>query len=290
MNPELLSHFHRYLRRRNVSGYTVRNYVQAVTEFSQCVNQPLQTVTFVEVGRYVERLQERRLAAKTINGKLSAVRQFYAYLQQDHLPGLVNPVRRRDFLREPRPLPRAASAEDLAQLFSQIHSVRDRALCLVLLRSGLRVAEVVGVELPDIDLSRQTLRVRDAKNRRERLVYLSPDTVRTVEEYLAHRGRPTEGKVFVGEKGQTKGRSLSVRGVQKRLEGYARRAGVAISCHVLRHSLATHLLNQGVRLVVIQELLGHAHVTSTQRYARLANRQVREEYFKGMERILGKGV
>jgi len=154
----------------------------------------------------------------------------------------------------------------------------------------LRVAEVVGVELPDVDLSRQTLRVRDAKNRRERLVYLSPDTVRTVEEYLAHRGWPQDGKVFVGEKGQTKGRSLSVRGVQKRLEGYARRAGVAISCHVLRHSLATHLLNQGVRLVVIQELLGHAHVTSTQRYARLANRRVREEYFQGMEKILGKRV
>ena len=132
MNPELLSHFHRSLRRRNVSRYTVRNYVQAGIEFSQYVSESLQTVTFVEVGRYVERLQARGLAAKTINSKLSAVRQFYAYLQHDHLPGLVNPVRPRDFLREPRPLPRAASEADLARLFSQIHSLRDRALCLVL--------------------------------------------------------------------------------------------------------------------------------------------------------------
>jgi len=236
----------------------------------------------------VERLQARGLAAKTINSKLSAVRQFYAYLQQDHLPGLVNPVRKWDFLREPRPLPRAASEEDPAKLFSQIHSVRDRALGLVLLRRGLRVAEVVGLQVPDGDLRRQTLGVREAKNRRERLGYLSPDTVRTVEEYLGQRGWPKEGKVFVGEKGHRTGRSLSIRGVQKRLAGYARPAGGRISCPVLRHSLATHRLNQGVRLVAVQELLGHAHVTSTQRYARLANRRVREEYFQGMEKILGK--
>lgn len=199
-------------------------------------------------------------------------------------------MRQRDFLREPRPLPRAASEADLAKLFSQIHSGRDRALCLVLLRRGLRVAEVVGLELPDVALSRQTLRVRAAKHRRERLVSLSPDTVRTLAEYLAQRGWPTEGRVFVGEKGQTKGQRLSMRGVQQRRAGYARRAGVPLSCPGLRHSVATHLLNQGVRLVVIQEVLGHAHVTSTQRYARLAHRRVREEYFQGMDRILGKVV
>jgi len=84
--------------------------------------------------------------------------------------------------------------------------------------------------------------------------------------------------------------SLSIRGVQKRIEGYARCAGVRVSCHMLRHSLATQLLNQGVRLVVVQELLGHATVTSTQRYARLANRRVREEYFAGMQKILGATV
>lgn len=287
MSQELLNSFHRYLVRRNVSSYTVRNYLHAVIDFLQGVNQVNQAVTFVEVAKYVERLQAEELAAKTINCRLSAVRQFYDYLQHDHLPGLVNPVRKRDFLREPRPLPRAAREEELARLFSQIRSVRDRALFLVLLRSGLRVAEVVGLEVPDVDLRRQTLWVREAKNRRERLVYLSPDTVRRLEEYFEQRGWPKEGKVFVGEKGPRTGRSLSIRGVQKRIEGYARRAGVPISCHVLRHSLATHLLNQGVRLVVVQELLGHARVTSTQRYARLANRQVREEYFKGMEKILG---
>jgi site-specific recombinase XerD len=288
MRNEWLNSFHRYLVRRNVSSYTVRNYLHAVVDFLQSVSQAPQDVTFVDVAKYVERLQAGELAAKTINCRLSAVRQFYDYLHYDHLPGLLNPVRKRDFLREPRPLPRTAREEELVCLFGQIRSVRDRAIFLVLLRSGLRVAEVVGLELKDVDLRRQTLQVREAKNRRERLVYLSPDTVRVLEEYFEQRGWPKEGKVFVGEKGPRQGQSLSIRGVQKRIEGYARRVGVPISCHVLRHSLAMHLLNQGVRLVVVQELLGHARVTSTQRYARLANRQVREEYFKGMEKVLRK--
>lgn len=261
-----------------------------MAEFSQEVDEAPHTVTFADVAHFVEHLQAKGLAAKTINCKLSAVRQFYEYLRHDQMPEVVNPVRKRDFLREPRPLPRAASEEELGKFFAQIRSVRDRAMFLVLLRSGLRVSEVISLELRDVDLRRQTVRVREGKNRRERLVYLSPDTVRAVGEYLEQRGWPREGKLFVSEKGQTKRRSLSIRGVQKRLEGYARRAGVRISCHGLRHSLATHLLNQGVRLVVVQELLGHAHVTSTQRYARLANRRVREEYFEGMRKILGTTV
>jgi integrase/recombinase XerD len=202
----------------------------------------------------------------------------------------VNPVRQRDFLKEPRPLPRAASEADLVNILAHIRSVRDRALFLVLLRSGLRVSEVVGLEVRDVDIQRHTLRVQDGKHRRERIVYLSPDSVRAVAVYLEQRGWPRGGQLFVSEKGQTYGRSLSVRGVQKRIEGYARHAGVQISCHTLRHSLATQLLNQGVRLVVVQELLGHAGVTSTQRYARLANRRVREEYFAGMQKILGAPV
>jgi site-specific recombinase XerD len=287
MDQPLLLSFHRYLRRRNFSGYTVRNYLHAVAQFHHVVGHPPLAVTSAEVAHFVEHSQAKGLAAKTINCTLSAVRQFYEYLRHDHLPGLVNPVRRRDFLKEPRPLPRAASEGHLINLWAEIHSARDRGLFLLFLRSGVRVSEVVGLDVRDVDLRQQTLRVREGKHRRERLVYLSPDTVRVLAEYLEERGWPLAGKLFVSDKGRTRGQSLSIRGVQKRIDGYARRAGVRVSCHMLRHSLATQLLNQGVRLVVVQELLGHSSVTSTQRYARLANRRVREEYFAGMRKILG---
>jgi len=290
MSQPLLTCFRRYLGRRNFSGYTVRHDLHAVAQVHQVVDQALPAVTAADVARVVEHLQAQGVAAKTIHGKLSAVRQFYEYLRHDHMPGLVNPVRQRDFLKEPRPLPRAASDGELINIWAQIRSARDRALFLVLLRSGIRVSEVVGLEIMDVDLWRHTLRVREGKNRRERLVYLSPDTAGVLAEYLEQRGWPRAGKLFVSDKGRTQGQSLSIRGVQKRIEGYARCAGVRVSCHRLRHSLATQLLNQGVRLVVVQELLGHATVTSTQRYARLANRRVREEYFAGMQKILGVTV
>jgi site-specific recombinase XerD len=287
MSQPLLTSFRRYLQRRNFSGYTVRNYVRAIAEFRQAVDHALPAVTWAEVARFVERLQAEGLAAKTINCKLSAVRQFYEYVRNDHLPDLKNPVRKRDFLKEPKPLPRAASAEQLVSIWTQIRSVRDRALFLVLWRSGVRVSEAIGLELGDVDLRRYTVRIREGKNRRERVIYLSPDTMQALEAYLEQRGWPRAGQLLVSEKGPTQGCSLSIRGVQKRIERYARHAGVQISCHTLRHSLATQRLNQGVRLVVVQELLGHTTVMSTQRYARLANRRVREEYFEGMRKIVG---
>ena len=286
MKPTKPNYFRRYLLRRNFSRYTVRNYMRALSDFRQSIHCRLSTVTYVEVAQYVEHLQAQGLAAKTINCRLSAVRQFYDFLKQDYLPHLVNPIRERSFLKEPHPLPCPASEEELSEFFAQIHSVRDRALCLILLRSGLRVAEVVSLEVQDVDLRRQTLLVREGKGRRGRLVYLSNDTITALQECLRSRSWRRESKLFVSEKGQNKGRSLSIRGVQKRIQTYARRAGVTLSGHRLRHSFATQLLNQGVRLVALQELLGHAQIATTQRYARLANRRVREEYFAGMNKIL----
>jgi site-specific recombinase XerD len=116
MSQQLLTSFRRDLGRRNFSGYTVRNYLHAVAQFHQVVDQALLAVTYADVARVVEHLQAQGVAAQTMNGKLSAVRQFYAYLLHDHTPGLVNPVRRRDLLKEPRPLPRAASEGDLINL------------------------------------------------------------------------------------------------------------------------------------------------------------------------------
>ena len=287
MNRLWLSRFRRYLQRRNFSRYTVRNYLHALAMFLRAVGKKRpEAVTEQDVARYIELLQAQRLVAKTINGRLSAIRQFYEFIKRDYNSESINPVRSWDFLKEPRPLPGAANEEDLIRFFSQIRSLRDRALCFVLLRSGLRVSEAVGLEVRDVDLRRQALKVRLGKNQRERQVYLSNDTVSVLWKYLAQRGWPEQGRLFVSEKGTTLHQSLSVRGVQKRMETYARRAGVQINCHMLRHTMATQLLNQGVRLVVIQELLGHSKVETTQRYARLVNRRVREEYFAGMNKIV----
>jgi site-specific recombinase XerD len=290
MSPPRLTSVRRSLGRRNVSGDPGRHSLHAVAPCHQVVDQALPAVTAADVARFLAHVQAQGVAAQTMHGNRSAVRQFSAYVRHDHMPGLVNPVRQRDCLKDPRPVPRAASEGARLNIWAPRRSGRDRARFLVLWRRGIRVSEVVGLESMDVELGRHTLRVREGKNRRERLVDLSPDTAGVLAESLEQRGWPRAGKLFVSDKGRAQGQSLSIRGVQKRLAGYARCAGVRVSGHRLRHRVATQLLHHGVRLVVVHELLGHATVTRTQRDARLANRRVREAYFAGMQKIFGATV
>jgi site-specific recombinase XerD len=149
------------------------------------------------------------------------------------------------------------------------------------------VEEIVNLELRDLDLSRQRLIVRDGKGGKDRRVYLSQDAVFALEAYLRQRANAPCPHLFLVQKGAYEGRGISVRGVQKRLEHYAHLTGVQVSAHRLRHTFATNLLEGGADIVTVQELLGHVSVTTTQRYTRVSNQKVRDDYFKGMEKVLG---
>jgi site-specific recombinase XerD len=152
------------------------------------------------------------------------------------------------------------------------------------------VQEVAQLEWQDIDWMRQQLVVREGPGRKGRMVYLSDDTVCALQEYIRAWGVKPEGhgKVFVGSKGKDRRQGMGVRAMQRRMERYARESGVKVSCHCLRHTMATQLLNYGAALVTVQELLGHSQVVSTQRYARVSNNRVRQDYFEGIRRILSK--
>jgi hypothetical protein len=117
------------------------------------------------------------------------------------------------------------------------------------------------------------------------MVYLSDDACAALLAYLEKRTSKAK-ELFLVEKGPQKGKPISVRGIQKRIEYYAEKSGLEVSCHCLRHTLATQLLNADAQLSSIQGLLGHAHVTTTQRYCRVANLKVRRDYFKAMEVVM----
>jgi hypothetical protein len=117
------------------------------------------------------------------------------------------------------------------------------------------------------------------------MVYLSDDACVALAAYLAKRSSKAK-QLFLVEKGPMKGKPISVRGIQKRMESYARRSGLNVSCHCLRHTLATQLLNADADLSSIRDLLGHTHITTTQRYCRVANLKVRRDYQRAMEVVL----
>ena len=157
---------------------------------------------------------------------------------------------------------------------------------MLMLRSGLRVSEVANITLGDIDLRGQRLLIRDAKWAKDRLVYISDDATKALIDYLKIRPPSKTDKAFLNQKGPFGGQPLSIRGIQKRMEYYTKKMGLRISCHHLRHTMATQMLNADAELVTIQDLLGHSWITTTQRYCRVSNRKVQRDYYKAMEVVL----
>jgi site-specific recombinase XerD len=278
--------YRRFIKRKNYSAYTVKNYMSTLRQFILWINIPVESVSNKKLLRYIDHLQRRRLAPKTINSHLDSIRGFYNYLIDEEQVQMVNPVKRGYALRLSRPLPRYLRDEDVVQFFSVIKNRRDRAIFILMLRCGLRVEEVAKLTLAAIDFVRSQLFVFEGKGGKGRVVYLSRDAKSMLEEYLRNRPSSRTQKVFLVEMKPHRGKPISVRGIQKRMEYYARKAGIKASCHQLRHTMATQLLNADADLVSIQDLLGHARIKTTQRYARVSNVKVQRDYHKAIEKVI----
>ena len=153
-------------------------------------------------------------------------------------------------------------------------------------RLRARMEEVANLSLTAIDWRRSKLYVFNGKGQKDRVVYISHDTYEALVDYVKQRLSLRVKKVFLVQKGTHKGKPLSVRGIQKRMEYYAKKTGLPVSCHQLRHTMATQLLNADADLVSIQDLLGHSRIKTTQRYCRVSNLKVQRDYFKAIEEVI----
>jgi len=188
-------------------------------------------------------------------------------------------------LRLPKPLPRFLKEEEIRRLLAVISKRRDRAVFLLMLRCGLRVEEVAELTVDALDLIRNRIEVHRGKGGKGRVVYISKDACEALRSYLETRPPGAFKKLFLVEKGTYKNKPISVRGIQKRMEYYGRKAGVPVHCHQLRHTMATQLLNADADLATIQDLLGHSSVTTTQRYCKVSNLKVQRDYFNAMAKV-----
>jgi site-specific recombinase XerD len=280
--------YRRFLKRRNYSPCTVKNYLNSLKHFVLWVNVPIERVSQHTVSEYIDYLLKKRLKAKTINLHLARIRVFYDYLYHEEEIKVVNPVKKGTNLRLSKPLPKHLKDEEVKALFNVIKKYRDRAMFKVMLRCGLRVEEVSDLALTDIDLKRKKIHVRNGKGNKDRVVYISQDTHIALMEYLRRRPKSRAKKIFLVEKGTCIGKPISVRGIQKRIEYYARKARLKVSCHHLRHTMATQLLNADAEIETIQDLLGHNRITTTERYMTVSNLKVKRDYYRAMEKVLKK--
>lgn len=280
--------YRRFLKRRNCSTNTVKNYMHTLRQFILWVDIPIEHVRGKKILGYIDHLRARRLQPKTINCHLDSIRGFYNYLIDEEDLRIDNPVKRNYNLRLPRPLPRYLRDEEVPRLFTHIKNNRDRAIFMLMLRCGLRLEEVANLTLRAINLRRAQLFIYDGKGGKDRVVYLSSDAFEALSRYLKKRPSSRVRKVFLVEKGAYKGKPLSMRGIQKRMEHYARKAGLKVSCHQLRHTMATQLLNADADLVIIQDLLGHNQIRTTQRYCKVSNLKVQRDYHKAIGKVMSR--
>jgi len=282
----VIINFRRHLKRRNFSPHTVKYYLNIIKQYVIWLDVPLEQATVEKVDAYIDYLHRKRLHPASINLYLVIIRVFYDYLRYEERVDLTNPVKRNRRLRVPKPLPRSLRDPEVERLFGVIKSKRDVAMFKLMLRCGLRVEEVSNLSLGDIDIKQRRIIVQQGKGGKGRVVYISDDAHDALVAYLKIRSHYRVKKVFLVEKGNYKGQPISIRGIQKRIEYYAKKTGLKVSCHRLRHTMATQLLNAEAEVETIQDLLGHNWITTTQRYCKVSNLKVQRDYFKAMRNVL----
>ncbi len=283
---EMITKFSTFMKRRSYSKYTIKSYTHNIKQFYIWLDIQIDKVISEDVYEYLGYLHNRRLNPKSINSILTALRKFYDFLYYEEKIKILNPVKPEYRQREPKPIPRFLRDEEIDMLIDSIKSRRDRAMCMLMLRCGLRVGEVAKLTIRAIDFERRRIFVLNGKGPKDRIVYFSNDTYKAIQDYLKVRPSTRIQRLFLVEKGRYKGQPISIRGMQYRFKYYARKTGVNLTCHRLRHTMATQLLNADAMLVSVQELLGHNSIISTQRYCKVSNEKVRRDYFKAIELVM----
>jgi len=289
-----LADFLRHLAlEKNASAHTVKSYREDLTQaldffHTQLPGRPLdlgQLTTRMLRGHLVW-LHEQGYSRATVARRLAAVRSWCRFLCRQGILSN-NPAAGLRGPRQNKKLPHFLSKDDVARLLAAPAAdaplgLRDRAILETLYSAGLRVSELTGLDVTDVDLDDGVATVR-GKGRRERLALLGTDAVRAVRLWLAVRGALRPGPALFLNKNGTR---LTSRSVGRLLEKYLAQAGLDLrtSPHTLRHSFATHLLDNGADIRSVQEMLGHRSLATTQIYTHVTTKKLRDSYYRAHPR------
>ena len=286
-------HFERYLRHKWRLNHKLRTLQSSFTSIRLFLDfcgklgkRDLEEIERVDLEAFIEHEQDREIRISTVRTRLACIIAFLHFLmEQDVLAGSL--LKRSIKLKLPDVLPRAMNPADVRKLLSVIDDIRDRALILLLLRTGMRIGEALGLRLNDLDIRDRKIHLLEGeKNSMGRMVYLSDDALFALKLWLRRRDQNQEF-VFYGQGNK----SLCYSAGRNRFVKYLQKAGLeqkGYTVHCLRHTFASELLNGGMRLECLQQLLGHQDIEVTRRYARLTDRSREEEYFRAMA-IIEKG-
>jgi len=311
----LIAKFLDYLaEQRNFSAHTVRGYANDLEQFCRFLaaapdglplpadtkaddlptgnrtsvkrlSRMLTDVTAPQIRAYLAVMRNQGYAKSTIARKLATLRSFYKYLVRIELIS-ASPVSAVRTPRQDKRLPKCLDVEQVEALLAApdidtLLGSRDRAMLETIYSAGLRISELVSLNIEDLDEFGEAVRIR-GKGKKERLGPLGSKAMEALSHYLAKRaarfGNARKGPLFVTKSGKR----ISARSVRRKLDKYLAQAGIdpRVTPHALRHSFATHMLNAGADLRSLQEMLGHESLSTTQIYTHLTTRRLKEVYDK----------
>ena len=290
-----LDHAKEYLHhkyRQNCKANTLKNDFTTITLFlsylKRCGRSELNQISRADLEAFVEHEQDRGLKIVSVSNRLGSLYAFLRYLIEHELAdGQL--LQRKIKLKVPDALPRAMDAEDVKCLLAVLDDVRNRAMILLLLRTGMRIGELLNTKVIDVHLADQKIMVYEGeKNRKGRAVCFSNDAGEALQDWLQQRDSQKE-YLFYGRGRQR----MSYNNARVLFKKYLQRAGLEHNdycLHCLRHTFATELLNAGMHIECLQQLLGHSSIEMTLRYARLSDKTREQQYFKAMAIIEGEPI
>jgi integrase/recombinase XerD len=282
-------HIEAYLRdqyRRRLSPNTLNNSFRAIDSFISFIQEGgkvrLEDITRQDIEGWIEHEEDKGMKASTVGMRLAMLKAFLRFMiERGVLP--MDLLGRKMSIKVPDALPRAMDPDDVRRLIAVLEGVRDRAMIMVLLRTGMRIGELLNTIVEDVNLKERRIEIYESeKTRVGRVVYLGDDALKALEAWL--RARDPHKTYLFYSRGKRR-HSISYQAVRVMFMKHLEKAGIShkgYTIHCLRHTCATDLLNAGMRLECVQQLLGHSTIEMTRRYARLTDRTREEEYFRAM--------
>lgn len=278
--------FLRYLEiEKNASSHTILNYKLDLEDFSVFLKElEIEKVDYLFVRRYLAHLKEKNLGGRSISRKLSALRSFFRFLIKEGYCH-ANPTDAITSPKQAKTLPKFLTEADVVKLIEApnpdtLKGLRDRAIFETLYSTGIRISELVSLTEDRVDFIGGTIKVL-GKGKKERILPIGERALRAIRHYLEAR-KKISSIIFLNKNYQP----LGSRGIRKVLDQYIHQVSLRehVSPHTFRHSFATHLLNRGADLRSVQELLGHANLSTTQIYTHLTTDKLKAVYDKAHPR------
>ena len=277
-----MNNFYEYLLTKNYSENTVLSYINDLYYFYLFVKKDLDLVKEEDIRDYLEYLNLKKDKSTSVSRKISTFKSFYKFLYlNEYIDKKEYPLSKISYPKAEKKLPKFIYYNDLLEMINESskgkEGLRDRLIIEMLYATGVRVSELVNIKINDIDFNNRRIIVC-GKGNKERIVYYGEYAMKVLNDYLRERENINNQYLFLNNRGE----KLTDRGVRYIIDNIMKNLSVKthVTPHVLRHTFATDMLNNGCDIKVVQELLGHSSLKTTEVYTHVTNDRLKEVYYR----------